>query len=75
MLKSFELNHVPRIGINRGLNGINLDEREDLFKRVIVRFSIQHIRLSTSKLNKEKIDRAIPVIMKVIGDNILPAFR
>jgi DNA-binding transcriptional MocR family regulator len=37
-LKAFELNFMPTIGINRGLNGIDLDELETLFKREDIKF-------------------------------------
>ncbi len=37
--------------------------------------SNRYIRLSTSKMDEETIDRTIPKIMKAIGDNILPQFR
>lgn len=38
MIKSLELNNVPALGIERGLNGINLDELEKMFKYGNVKF-------------------------------------
>jgi DNA-binding transcriptional MocR family regulator len=35
----------------------------------------QYIRLSTSKLDQAAIDRAIPIIMQRMGENILPAIH
>lgn len=38
MIKSLELNNVPALGIERGLNGINLDELEKMFKYGNIKF-------------------------------------
>jgi DNA-binding transcriptional MocR family regulator len=38
MIKSLELNNVPTLGIERGLNGINLDRLEELFKYGNIKF-------------------------------------
>lgn len=38
MIKSIELNNVSALGIERGLNGINLDELEKLFKYGNIKF-------------------------------------
>ena len=38
MIKSLELNNVPTLGINRGFNGLDLDELEKLFKYGNIKF-------------------------------------
>lgn len=38
MIKSLELNGIPTLGIERGMNGINLDELEKLFKYSNIKF-------------------------------------
>ncbi|MBS7526331.1 PLP-dependent aminotransferase family protein [Fusibacter paucivorans] len=37
-LKAFELNFMPVIGINRGLNGIDLNEMETIYKKNKIKF-------------------------------------
>ncbi len=38
MIKSLELNHIPRLGIERGLKGLNLDELENIFRTGDIKF-------------------------------------
>lgn len=38
MIKTLELNNIPALGIERGLNGINLDELENMFKYGNIKF-------------------------------------
>ena len=38
MIKSLELNNISALGIERGLNGINLDELENMFKYGNIKF-------------------------------------
>ncbi|MBU3109582.1 PLP-dependent aminotransferase family protein [Clostridium gasigenes] len=61
MIKSLELNNIATLGINRDLNGINLDELEKLFKYGNIKFFYSIPRFhnptgtSYSRLEKQEI--------------------